>query len=172
MVQRPTATALRQDNSKAPDGLRPASLEPMKQQDLRSNYGCPQRLSFYSLESPTGAAVFFGGPTTMKRIPTPMKAVQSEATVTVKNPICGLRGDDRDSASTIHPIPAIVRWVWRLITFRSLTHAGFRPEEDSRSRGIPELCRRGLARSAGQQNAAGPCWIRTSERSPSAKCKV
>ena len=52
------------------------------------------------------------------------------------------RCNSRGAADTNRPAPPSVWWTWRRINFRSRTHGGFRPEEDSRSRGSPELCRR------------------------------
>jgi hypothetical protein len=171
MVQRPTAAVLHKDNSKAPHGLRRTSLEAMKQQDLRRNLSCAESLSFFSLESPTGAAAFLWCAYRHER----------NTDTDENDPKWSCRADQestlrpswkrRDSASTIHSVPTIVRWVWQLINFCGPTPAGFRPEEDSRSRGSPELCRRGLARSAGQQNAAGSVVVDSNERA-FAKCKV
>ena len=42
----------------------------------------------------------------------------------INNPLCELRGNSRDSAGTIRPAPAVVRWGWRHINFRSLSPFG------------------------------------------------
>ena len=53
-----------------------------------------------------------------------------------------------------HPAAVFLRWAWRLINFRSLARAGFRPEEDSGS----------LDGVAGAQWAAGSTVVDSNER--------
>ena len=90
-----------------------------------------------------------------------MRTSRDESAVSIQGSCSGGLGDGRGSAGKIRSTPAAVRWAWRLIDFRSLTPAGFRPEEDSRSRGS----------LAGVRFAAGSTVVDSNERAV-AECKV
>jgi len=64
------------------------------------------------------------------RAPLRMKAVPSGAAVLIRNPLCELRRNSRDSADTNHPASAVARWLRQFTNFLSLTPVGYTAVKD------------------------------------------